>query len=132
MMRDMKRVLAVCCCAAVLGVAPALADKTFNAGSGATVDCSKDPKVSINHGKGTYTFTGKCTQISVNGGDNKLTVESVESLDVNGSTNTIAVDAVGTLNVNGSSNKITWKRGVKGDKPSVTALGSGNAISQAK
>nr|HEX4314429.1 DUF3060 domain-containing protein [Kofleriaceae bacterium] len=131
MKRPLAMVLAACC-ACLLGVAPALADKTFNSGTGATVDCGKDPKVSINHGSGTYVLTGKCEHVSVNGGQNKLTIESVDSLDVNGSKNTIAVDTVGKINVNGGDNSIAWKHAAKGDKPTVTALGKNNAIAPAR
>jgi hypothetical protein len=108
----------------------ALADKTFTTGKGATVDCAKDPEVNINHGKGAYTFKGACKAININGGENKLTIDSVEALNVNGGSNTIDVGAVDTININGAGNKITYKKAVKGDKPAVNTIGANNKVDQ--
>jgi hypothetical protein len=110
----------------------ALADKTFTTGKGATVDCAKDPEVNINHGKGAYTFKGACKAININGGENKLTIESVEALNVNGGSNIVDIGAVDTININGASNKITYRKGVKGDKPAVNTVGANNKVDQTK
>ena len=59
----------------------ARADKNFAAGKGGAWDCTKDPVVNINHGNGTYQLSGKCTTINLNGGNNKLTIESVETIN---------------------------------------------------
>ena len=108
----------------LLLLAPAAAAKSFNGGKGATVDCSKDPEVDINHGNGTYTFKGACKAINVNGGANKLAIESVVALNINGAKNTIDVGAVDTITVIGAGNAITYKKGVKGDKTDVNARGA--------
>jgi hypothetical protein len=111
----------------------ALADKTFTSGKGTTWDCKTDPTVTINHGKGTYTFKGECKAINVNGGHNTLTIESVTSLDVNGTSNTITAASVDTININGADNKITWKKSKgAGDKPAVSTLGQNNSVTQGK
>jgi len=109
----------------------ARADKLYNKGKGATWDCAKDPVVNINHGEGTYTFTGKCKTINVNGGDNKLTIESVDTINVNGGDNTVAIGTADTINVNGSDNKVTYKT-AKSGKVTARAPGGGNTVEQVK
>ena len=110
----------------------ASADKSFTSGKGATWDCAKDPVVSINHGKGTYTFKGACDTINLNGGESTMTIESVGTLNVNGGKNTITVDTVDTINVVGASNTLTYKKGKSGDAPTVNTVGNGNKIGAKK
>ncbi|MBL0215947.1 MAG: DUF3060 domain-containing protein [Myxococcales bacterium] len=110
----------------------ALADKDFEDGTGATYDCAADPTVNISTGGGTYTFTGACKQINVNGGSVKITVAEVDELNVNGAGNTITADTVGAININGTKNKITWKKAKTGKKPAVATNGKGNSVAKAK
>lgn len=111
--------------------ASALADRSYNAEKTVTHDCSKEPAVSVNVAGGTYTFTGPCTRVSINGSDNKIKLDSVEKLAVNGSKNTVDVDAVDKLAVTGSDNTVSYKRGVSG-KPKATSLGANNKLNQVK
>jgi DUF3060 family protein len=111
--------------------ATALAERSYRSEKGVTHDCAKEPEIVINDGGGTYTFTGPCTKLLVNGGDNKIKAESVVKILLNGAKNTIEVDAVDKLAVNGSDNTVTYKRGVNG-KPKVTAIGSNNKLNQVK
>lgn len=97
----------------------------------ATHDCAKEPEVTINAGGGTYTLTGPCTKVVVNGGDNKLTADSVVKLSVTGSKNTVEVEAVDRVAVNGHENTISYKRGVTG-KPKLAAIGGRNHLNQVK
>ena len=118
-----------------IALAPAVAhaDKSFNkAGQATTWDCAKDPVVRINHGSGTYTFTGACTSIKVNGGNHTITIESVDELSVNSGGCTISVGTIGVLRVNGAGNTITWKNAKSGDNPETHVNGSGNKIDHAK
>jgi hypothetical protein len=123
--------------ALLIAIAPVLApmtagaDKLFNKGKGTAWDCTKDPVVNINHGGGTYTFTGKCRTINVNGGDNKLTIESVDTINVNGGDNTVAIGTVDTINVNGSNNKLTY-RTAKSGKATTRSPGGDNTVEQVK
>ena len=94
-------------------------------------DCKKDPVVSIGNGDGKYTFKGKCKTISVAGGENKLTIESVDTLDVAGAENTITVGTVDVIDVGGSDNKITWKKAKSGDKPTLKGQPDKNTVTQA-
>jgi hypothetical protein len=119
---------------AIMMLVPALAaaDKDFPGGKGATWDCKSDPTVNINHGKGAYTFKGECKAININGGHNTLTIEKVAELNINGASNTVTIDAIGAINIVGSDNKITWKKAATGDKPAVSTVGTGNAVTKAK
>lgn len=96
------------------------------------VDCSKTPNVSIGNGMGTYTFKGACASISVGGGMNTLTIESVDTLDIGGAKNTITVETVGTVNVTGAMNTIAWKKAKTGDKPTLKGQPDKNTITQSK
>ena len=95
-------------------------------------DCAKEPNISINTGEGTFTFTGPCEKIGINGGKNKVTIESVKRLTVNGSKNTIDVDAADKISVNGSDNTVNYKRGVIEKTPKVGAIGANNKLNQIK
>jgi hypothetical protein len=117
--------------APMLASMTARADKLFNKGKGAAWDCGKDPGVIINHGEGTYTITGKCKTVNVNGGDNKLTIESVDTLIVNGGDNTVAIGIADTIIVNGSDNKVTYKT-AKSGKVTARAPGGGNTVEPVK
>jgi hypothetical protein len=116
--------------AIALAATPAFADKNLDKGT--AWDCKKDPVVFIGNGAGSYTFKGACTKISVGGGENKLTIESVDTLDVGGGENTITVGTVGTIDVGGADNKITWKKAKTGDKPVMKGQPDKNTITQGK
>ncbi len=108
----------------------AAADKKL--AKSAVWDCKKDPTVHIGNGKGKYTFKGACTLISIGGGQNKLTIESVDTLEVGGAKNKIVVGTVGTIDVGGADNEITWKKAKTGESPELKGQPSMNKISQAK
>jgi len=113
--------------------ATALADRIYNSSSdkGVTHDCAKDPEVIINAGEGSYTFTGKCTKILLNGSDNKLKADSVLKLVVSGSKNTVDVEAVDKGTLTGNDNVLNYKRGVTG-KPKLAATGANNKLNEVK
>ncbi len=106
----------------------AQADKNYMGGKGATWDCKSDPVVNINHGKGVYTFKGACKEININGGENKVTIESVGTFNLNGGKSVIDIGAVDAIQVVGSDNKITYKKGLSVDAPAVNQTGSGNSV----
>jgi DUF3060 family protein len=111
----------------VLAPTIAVAEKSFVGGQGEW-DCGKDPVVSITRGQGNYTFTGKCTTIAIQGGENKLKIESVDALKIVGGNNEITVDTVDSIKIVGAGNKLTWKKAKSGDKPKVSAVGGSNKI----
>lgn len=96
------------------------------------IDCGKQASHSIATNDGTYTYVGKCELITVDGNNNKVTIESAGGLAINGNKNTISATAVEKLGVVGNENKVTWKKGVTTAKPKLSNVGNGNAISQAK
>jgi len=107
------------------------ADKTFTKGKGGTWDCNKDPVVDINHGKANYKLTGTCKTVNINGGQNTLSIESVESLNVTGAQNTITIGTVASVNVVGSENKITYKKATS-EPADINVVGSDNKVGAAK
>jgi hypothetical protein len=113
-------------------VAPSVASADKALESDGTWDCKKDPNVSIGNGAGKYTIKGACKKISIGGGENTVTIESVDVLDVGGAENKITVDTVGTINVGGADNTITWKKAKTGAKPALKGQPDKNKISQAK
>ncbi len=117
----------------LLAPATALADKDLTEPSdGTTWDCATDPTVNISYDKGTFTFTGSCSEINVNGGEVKVTIADVATLNVNGAKNAVKVTELGAVNVNGASNKITWKKAKTGKKPKVATNGRGNSVTRTK
>ena len=122
----MKRILLM------IALVPSVAAADKELAKGQTWDCKKDPVVHIGNGKGTYTFKGTCTSISVGGGQNKLTIEAVGTLDVGGAKNTIKVGTVDTIDVGGAGNTITWKKAKSGDKPTLKGQPDKNKIDKAK
>jgi hypothetical protein len=122
----------------VLLLVPAIAyaDKSYNdANMKVTHNCAKDkdgPTAMINGAGGTFTFTGACTKIGVNGSNTTIAIEKATAVNVNGNGNTISVDGADKVSVTGNDNKISWKKGVAGDKPAVSNIGNNNSVSKAK
>ncbi|MEO8699692.1 MAG: DUF3060 domain-containing protein [Kofleriaceae bacterium] len=127
----MQRFVFVLC---LLAPSLALADRSINdSGVTTTIDCAKDPEVSMNGATGNLTFTGKCKKISINGSTNTIKIESVEKLAVSGANNTVTVDTAEKIGVTGSANTVAYKTGPNGKgKPKVSSVGVGNKITQVK
>ena len=95
-----------------------------------THDCAKDPNVTINSNNDTVTLTGTCAQVTING--NQANVHgSSTNIAVNGNNNTVVADAVDSLAVSGNNNTVSYKAGIKGDTK-VTNPGHNNTVSHAK
>ena len=116
--------------AITLAPAIAFADKELE--DGGTHDCGADPVVNIVKAGGTYTLTGECTQVNVNGGTITGTFESVDELNVNGDKNKVTVTTLGAVNVNGVKNSVKWKKAKTGKKPKVATNGKGNSVAKIK
>ena len=113
----------------LLAPAAAFADKDFmGADDGATWDCSQDAKVNINYGDGTFTFTGACEEINVNGSNVKITADDVATTNINGAKNVVKTNVLGAANINGTGNKVTYKKVKTGKKVKVTSNGTGNSV----
>ncbi|HUS28400.1 MAG TPA: DUF3060 domain-containing protein [Kofleriaceae bacterium] len=119
---------------ALLAPSTALADKDLSEPTdGTTWDCANDATVNVNYGEATFTFTGECKEINVNGSTVQITLDSVETLNVNGASNVIKTTALHAANINGTKNKVTYKKVLgKGKKPKVASVGKGNAVTKVK
>jgi len=113
----------------LLLLVPALAaaDKSYVEGKGATWDCAKDPDVSILANSGIYTLMGACKSISIDGNENKVTVEGATSVSVNGNQNLVDVTTVDSVSTNGNQNVVSVKKG----SPKVSNNGNSNKINTA-
>ena len=123
----MKKVIAL-----LVAITPAVAFADKDLAKSGAWDCKKDPVVKIGNGKGKYTFKGECKLISLGGGENTLTIESVDTLQIGSGKNVITVGTVDTIDVAGADNKITWKKAKTGDAPTLKGQPDKNTITQAK
>ncbi|HWV41476.1 DUF3060 domain-containing protein [Pseudorhodoplanes sp.] len=106
-------------------------DRTYADVTNATHDCGKEKKVAVNASGGSFTFTGPCASIALNGANNTLTIESANALDIKGDGNIVKIGAVDSVSVNGSQNKVAYKRGVTDiQPPSATTRGNNNDVRQ--
>jgi Protein of unknown function (DUF3060) len=96
-------------------------------------DCARQPRVVVNASHDEIALVGACTRVILNGGDIRLTAESIEQVAINGVGNTVDLGAVGKIALTGGDNKVTWRsgRGGKG-RPAVSDLGSSNSVTRAK
>ena len=109
----------------------AAADRVIDADKSGAIDCAKDPEIVINKAGGTFTFTGTCDKIAVNGATNKLTIENVKHIAIVGASNTVDINGADKIAVTGSNNTITYKTAVNGKgKPKVASIGTGNKITK--
>jgi hypothetical protein len=115
----------------LLAPAAAFADKDFmGADDGATWDCSQDAKVNINYSDATFTLTGACEEINVNGSNVKITADDVGTTNINGAKNSMKTNILGAANITGTGNKVTYKKAKTGKKPKVASMGKGNSVSK--
>ncbi len=109
----------------------AVADGAIHGDKSGTFDCKKDRVVSLQTGDGTFTFTGTCEKIVVNGANNKLTIENVKKLAIVGDSNTIDIQGADKIAATGSGNTISYKGTTTGKgKTAVASVGSGNKITK--
>ncbi len=113
--------------ALVILIAPAVASaaKTYNEGGGGSWDCSKDANVQINVNDATFTFTGGCNRIAVNGNNNKISIQVVRTIDINGNGNAVTIDQADAIATNGNHNKVAYRKGGR-----ISNLGSDNKLAQ--
>ena len=119
-------------CAIALAPVAAQADRTLTGTAQGAWDCAKEPSVHIMRGEGSYAFKGVCRVVTIEGGENRLTIEAVDNLRIVGGNNVIDVGTLGAANIIGAGNKLTWKAARAGDRPKISAIGADNQISQAR
>lgn len=119
--------------ALVLGSASAFADKDLSTPEdGTSWDCASDAKVNINYGDASFTLTGTCEEVNLNGSNVKITADGVDTLNVNGAKSTVKTNVLGAVNINGAGNKVTYKKAKSGKKPKTAIMGKGNAVTKVK
>lgn len=98
-----------------------------------TVDCAKDPNISVmgNHTK--VTLTGTCAKVSLAGNHARVT-GSATTVAIMGNHNDAALDGVDRLSVMGNHNKASWKQPLdaKLARPKIANTGRANKITRAK
>ncbi|MEZ5346207.1 MAG: DUF3060 domain-containing protein [Pyrinomonadaceae bacterium] len=81
-----------------------------------TISCNqRDVELDSESTANTYTFTGECKTLIVDGVSNKVYVEKVGSIDVKG-----------------ISNKVFYKSGLDGEKPKIKKEGTSTIVEQEK
>ena len=87
-------------------------------------DCANAQSISINGQTGSYTITGNCEKVIVNGANIKLTIQSATVFELNGDQNNVAIGAVNSVRVRGSNNTVNYKQGPR----SVSTSGDNNVV----
>lgn len=118
--------------AAAGGGKPADSSKPAAGDAAGAHDCAKQPTAVINTGDGNYRFVGPCTKIVINGGENTLSIESVEAIAINGSENTVTIGSADKISVMGSDNKVSYRKGIAGARPTIGSIGDRNQVTQIK
>lgn len=81
-----------------------------------TIPCNdRTVEVVENATANSYTLTGSCKKLTVDGVSNKVSVEKV-----------------GEISVKGTSNKVTYVEGLDGKKPKITKSGVSTAVDSMK
>lgn len=130
MVRHMRKILIA---ALVFTASTAAADVSIvDNNQTVTVDCAKDPSVSIAGNGAKVTLTGTCKAVVLAG--NKATVTgSATSVSIAGNENTGNFDAVDSLSITGNQNNVTYKKATDAKKKTkVSNLGSKNNVAAAK
>lgn len=98
-----------------------------------TIDCAKDPNVSVAGNHATVTLTGTCTKIMLAGNHATLT-GSATAVWIAGNHNKADLQAVDSLSVPGNHNKASYKKTVnpKLKKAKVSNPGNKNTITRTK
>jgi hypothetical protein len=117
-------------CVLILLLAPAVsrADRVITRSkTPVTVDCVKEPVVQIVGNTNTVQTSGRCSDVIVDGNDNRVTVSGSAHVSLRGNHNALDLAAVDALEVLGNHNTVQ-----RAAKTRVSDLGSGNAISTKK
>ena len=88
-----------------------------------TIDCAKDPVISLigNHNK--ITLTGPCKKLTITG-NHESVAGAVAVLFVAGNDNEVALETSDEITVAGSDNAVSWTTG----KPKITNSGKRNKV----
>jgi hypothetical protein len=97
-----------------------------------TVDCAKDPAVSVLGNHATVTLTGTCSRVTLAGNHNTVT-GSATSVSVPGNHNTATLGVVDMLSVPGNHNTVAYKNSSSAKKKTkIGVTGNQNKITRAR
>jgi hypothetical protein len=124
-MRIFAIALLACAAPAVAEVSVVDNNKTL------TIDCKKDPEVSLIGNKITVTLVGTCKAVTVTGNHENVTGTATKFY-IAGNDNTVTADGADEIFVAGNRNTVSWKRGVAKKAPAITNPGKDNKVTQQK
>ena len=103
--------------------------ESYTSVTAASHHCAREANVSIKASGGTFTLTGKCGKVLVDGGNNTLTVEATRTFEIDGENNVVAIGAADSIGVRGARNTVNYKKGLSGKAPNVGVVrGDNNTI----
>lgn len=119
--------------AVFLAASPAFAEKQIiDNNATVSVDCKKDPEVSLIGNNITVTLVGTCTRVNVTGNREKVS-GSATTFFIAGNHNTVTAESTDDVTVAGNHNTVTWKKtSAKTGTPRITNPGKDNKVSQAR
>ncbi|MEV6013529.1 DUF3060 domain-containing protein [Streptomyces sp. NPDC051976] len=95
-----------------------------------TIDCSGRDVV-IDGSENTLMFKGTCGTVTVDGTDNSVAVNSVDTIQVRGKVNAVYLKTVGTIQTTDATNAtVDWVGGVGGNSPKMSGGGRLNTVEQ--
>jgi len=95
---------------------------------GGAIDCAKTASRSFNDNGGTFSFTGACDTIEINGNGVTVKAASIKNLNVSGNSNTVDVGSVEAASVSGNGNTVRYKSA----KSKIANTGSKNTVTLVK
>jgi hypothetical protein len=96
-----------------------------------TVDCAKDPEISVLGNHVTVTATGVCSKITLSGNEGTVTGSAI-AVFVSGNHNTVTLAAADDVSVTGSDNTVTLQKPVKRKAARVSNVGTHNHVTAPK
>jgi hypothetical protein len=96
-------------------------------GTTRTLTCDQT-RVLVSGHHNSVTLNGSCSDVSVPGDDNHVSIENTAGLSVPGDNNTLSVQRVNTIRLDGHHNHLTVQFGITRSQPTITNDGEGNVV----
>ncbi|MEO8703901.1 MAG: DUF3060 domain-containing protein [Kofleriaceae bacterium] len=96
-----------------------------------TIDCAKDPTVSLIGNNLNVTLVGPCKLVTVTGNSEQVK-GSAEKFMIAGNKNTVTADSTDEIFVGGNKNSVAWKKAGLKPAPKITNTGKDNKVTQSK
>jgi Protein of unknown function (DUF3060) len=97
-------------------------NETFTGSNETDVVTYNDGDISVTGGSSNVTVTGHCATLSVAGHNNRVRIDSADTVHVDGTSNNVKIASVDTINASGSNNTVAYYSGT----PHITDTGSSN------